>query len=191
MTILGRGDLSPARRRGRGRGRRSLLVVLVLALLGGGAYAGWSRWGPTTGRPTAAGAAHRSCHTPAGSTAPLPPKQVRVRVINGTLRAGLAATVRRELRSRGFDVVGIGNAPRRLSRSQIAYSAPAGDRAAAAAMTLHEQAPSAAVVKQSARGLLTLDIGAHWHGLAPRPAAARAHRADERAAHPSPVCTDL
>jgi LCP family protein required for cell wall assembly len=42
-----------------------------------------------------------------------PPERINVRVLNGTFKAGEASRVAGELEAEGFNVVGIGNAPRR------------------------------------------------------------------------------
>jgi hypothetical protein len=44
---------------------------------------------------------------------------IDVEVLNGTDRGGLAVDVARLLRSRGIDVVAIGNAPERSERTQV------------------------------------------------------------------------
>jgi hypothetical protein len=121
------GDLAPARRRrhggsyGRRRQRRGLrytLVVLLLAAAGGGAYllqrddskvpqrlATTPKSCPTTAVPA---------KTPAQPVALPAPKQVRLMLLNGTPRNGLAKTVADQLAAAGFVVTGQGNAPAAL-----------------------------------------------------------------------------
>ena len=73
-----------------------------------------------------------SPQSPTSSTAPstVPPSQVAVRVLNGSGASGLATRAASDLRSVGFDVTGIGNAPSYgQGPSQIHYAA--GQQAAA------------------------------------------------------------
>ncbi|MFI5956903.1 LytR C-terminal domain-containing protein [Cryptosporangium sp. NPDC051539] len=48
------------------------------------------------------------------------PKQVRVRVYNGTDETGLATTVQKELKKRGFQVIAVGNDPQNEPVTQTA-----------------------------------------------------------------------
>ncbi len=185
MTILGRGDLSPPRRRHRHRAGIAVLVIVLIGGLGAGGYFGWNRWGAHAAKHPAAAPV---CHTPPAGVTPMAVRQVRVRVLNGTLRSGLAAEVQHELRRRGFDVVGIGNTPKRVRASVIDY--PSGGAAGTAeAAALHEQVQGVPMRARAGGGAVVLVIGPHWHGLTSTAEAARAHWADEKAAHPRPVCS--
>jgi hypothetical protein len=187
MSILGRGDLAP-RRRQRRRGRIAAVFLLAVAVLAAAGYVGWRVWGSHGSTPTA-GPRPRTCRTPTAAPAPLPAHAVRLRILNGTLRAGLAADAQHALQRRGFRIMGIGNTPRRVKHTEIDKPSSSGSPAATAAavLALSEQVPGATIGTTSGHDVL-LTIGPHWR-LASPAAADRARRADERAAHPTPVCT--
>lgn len=89
------------------RARLALLLVGLLALLGGG-YAAWravtlSPGAGTGPRGAGARAVDDSARAPAGV-------RVRVEVLNATRTRGLARRATMHLRDLGFDVVGTGNA---------------------------------------------------------------------------------
>ena len=128
MTIPGRGDLSPRRRSSYGRRRRRwprvLAVLVVLAAVGAGGYYGWHRLRTDNGTSTAA-------LQPCPTASPLPSltaPQVAgppIRVLNGNLRAGLAARVARQLHQRfHIEVLRVGNAARFIrGASEVRYPA--------------------------------------------------------------------
>lgn len=127
MTIPGAGDLAPLRRRRYGgsygrRRRRSLRVGVGILLIGIGVGAAYLlRHDDATVKDRVA--TTRSCPTPsaAATLAPVPktalprPQQVRVTLLNGTPRNGLAKTVGDQLAALGFVVTAQGNAPAALS----------------------------------------------------------------------------
>lgn len=133
MRIPG-GDLAPARRRryggsyGRRRRRRNVrLGLAALLVLAGGAAAYALR---EDDRQVPRRLTQQSCPTPAPvATAtvpagqPLPsPRQVRLALLNGTPRNGLAKAIGDQLGARGFVVLTQGNAPSALAGpSQVAY----------------------------------------------------------------------
>lgn len=185
MTIYGRRDLAPPRRR-RHTGRRALVTVLVLVVLAGGGYAGWHFTHTGSSGPANA-ASHRRCVTPAAPPSPVAARQLRVRVMNTTLRTGLAARVRRILRRRGFRVTAIGNTKPKVRGVVIRYPG-ATSTPDAAAVTLREQFPGAAVRPGGRRGSYEVDLGRGFRSPASAHAAASRRAADERRAHPSPSC---
>lgn len=88
------------------------VVVLLVLLVGGGAALIWTgRWDPGASRETPAASAPSSTCTPAPEQPLLAPAEVTVEVLNGTDRRGLAASVAAELRTRGFVVSRVDNAP--------------------------------------------------------------------------------
>ena len=86
-----------------------VIVALVLAVGGGAALVYTDRWDPGSD-PEPAAAPGPACQAPAAPQL-LPPAEVSVAVLNGTGRRGLAATVAAELRTRGFVVPDVANAP--------------------------------------------------------------------------------
>ncbi len=91
------------------------------------------------------------------------PRQVKVRVLNGTDTASLAATTAGDLSHRGFTVLGTGNAP--VSATTVIEYASAAQRSQV--KTLRKQI-AGATVKRVARlrhGTITLILGTGFTGL--------------------------
>lgn len=115
----------------------------------------------------------KPCPTP---TSPLmTPAQVSVRVLNGSDRKGLAATVGDELKARGYKVTGIGNAePGDRSfpdPAQIRY----GEQGTLAAQALQVQVPGVALVNDSREDAsVDLILGGGYTALVPAEEAAKA-----------------
>ena len=137
------GDLAPARRRryggsyGRRRRRRNVRIAFGLLLVVAGAVAAYLVQQHDTKAPQ--GQSLRTCPT----TAPTPaagavthpmalprPQQVKLVVLNGTSRNGLAKTVGDALAALGFTVAGQGNAPAALNGASTVTYGP-GDLPAA------------------------------------------------------------
>lgn len=93
----------------------------------------------------------------------VPAKQISVRVLNGTDRAGLAATVAGQLKSKGFKVVKVGNTPEAgVAKSTLRYGT-----AGAKAMPTLQNAVKTITPKQVKTTSPNLDliIGNDWSGL--------------------------
>ncbi len=181
------GDLAPARRRQFGGSyrrrrrrnqRRALSGVLLLLAVGGGAYllqrddagapARVAQQQPT---PTPTPCASQAVVAPAAA---LPrPQQVRVRLLNGTSRNGLAKSIGDQLAARGFVVVEQANAPAALAgASRVAYAAGA---APAATVASHWVLGSQVVVDPAVpRGTVQITLGSGFRRLASPAEAARA-----------------
>jgi hypothetical protein len=137
------GDLAPARKHRRYGRRRSPVPVVVAVLLVVAVAAGAyllrredSNAGTVTARPSPC--ATISAPTPAAAVpVRLPaPGQVRLRLLNGTGRDGLARAVGNELARRGFLVSAMGNAPAPVAgASRVAYGQ--GGRPAALLVSAH------------------------------------------------------
>jgi acetolactate synthase regulatory subunit len=161
VTILGRGDLAP-RRRHRRIGR-FLAILVVVALLAGGGYAGYRA--VKGGSSTPAASASRRPVCPASPTSLLfaPDHQVRLRVMNASLRTGLAAQVKQELKHRGFHVSQIGNALRvGHDVATIQYSA---DQKRAASTVAAQIAGGPTMKPVAGQRVLELDIGVRFARL--------------------------
>lgn len=184
MTILGSGDLAP-RRRGRRRKTPYVVAVLVLAVAAAGGWFGWRAWhgGKSPhARPLAV------CETPSSSPSPAAAKTVKVAVLNGTARVGLAHTVAGQLTLRGFSVVKVGNGPATTGPPRVIY-APG---ETGLALTLAEQVAGAQLYELSTQtpGTVQLDISSGFRRLATPAEAAAAKARDLAVAAPSPaVCT--
>ncbi|WP_432561528.1 LytR C-terminal domain-containing protein [Kineococcus sp. SYSU DK003] len=139
----------------------AVVVVLVLAV-GGGAYLVWSdRWQP-------GGAATPTAAAPAPTCTPqavelLPPAEVSLTVLNGTDRRGLAASVAGELRSRGFVVTEVGNAPAATGPVTAVVTFPAGQRQQAT--TLGARFPEVQLVEDPAAAAVSVSLGDGYQQL--------------------------
>ncbi|MBK5307461.1 MAG: LytR C-terminal domain-containing protein [Frankiaceae bacterium] len=170
MTIPS-GDLVPMRKHRRYGHRRSrwpvVLTVLVVIAVAAGAYALQQRTDDDGGTAVTPGrCASPSASVPAAPRAPvaapavrLPaPAAVRLRLLNGTPRDGLARVVANELVRRGFTVTATGNAPRSLVGPSRVYYGPGG-RPAALLASAHVLGASVVPVPKAARGALDVVLG--------------------------------
>lgn len=97
------------------------------------------------------------------STKPtVPAAQISVRVLNGTGRPGLAATVANQLKSKGFQVVKVGNTTATVPKTTLRYG-PAGAKAYPTLENMVKTIASTQV--QSSTPRLDLIIGSDWSGL--------------------------
>lgn len=179
MTVLGRGDLSPARHHRRHGRRWWWLLLLLVATLAVGGWFGWRAWrGDNT---STVRTSTTPCVQPVRPPAPATPSAVHVRVLDSTKRAGLAHDVAAQLRRRGFRIAGVGNAPHVVAATVVQHSAS--DRAAALAVTEQLRAANATVVQVR---IVTIIIGRDFHGLASKELVATHRAADLRNASASP-----
>ena len=174
--------------------RRVLAVVVALGVVGGAVYAAWHY----LVRPGAQG--QMACPTPTATTGappftPVAAARIRVNVFNSTQRDGLAASVARELRQRGFRVAAVANDPRRRKVSAAA-EVRHGPRGYAQARTLaaHVEGPVVLAPDRRADASVDLALGTGWRRTRPPAAAAAALRAAAAAAararsSPRPVPT--
>lgn len=164
----------------------TLAVLVLLAVAGGGYYLlSTSRAAPPV----------RPCPTPTVAVRPPPrlpdPASVHVRVLNGTVRRGLARETASLLRVRGFLVNGVGNTPGLVSGPPVVRYG-AGGQSAAELVVL--QLPSASVVfDPSVVGRVDLVLGSAFSRLrtpAEVSTAMRSHtvRSAATSPQPSPTC---
>ena len=172
MQIPG-GDLAPARRRryGGGYGRRRrmrhvrlIAAVLVVAALGVAGVV-WDRNREPDAAPREVVS---SCPSASATTAPvtLPsPSQVRLVLLNGTSRNGLAKAVGQALTARGFVVTEAATAPAALPGPSRVVWGPGGEPAA---LVLAQHVPGAQVVADSraAAGSVQVTLGSDFQRLA-------------------------
>jgi hypothetical protein len=97
-----------------------------------------------------------------------PPTKIKLRIYNGTDQQGLAMTLRKELQSRGFTVVKVGNDPLNepvTGSAQIRY----GPSGTGAAQQVRAQFPGSQIVDDD-RTETTVDvvIGAEYSALTPK-----------------------
>ena len=177
MTIPGRGDLSPRRKRRNWRLRLSVLGGVLV--IGGGGYGVYHLVDGGSSDRTATLA-------PCPVTTPSPPEALsaRIEVRNATLETGLAAKVAHDLRVREFKIGKIGNTPfRGKGVAIIQYSA---DRFQAAQL-LATQFAGATLTSVTGSSVLELDIGPKYRGLVP---IAQAQAAEHQIlATPTPTLT--
>lgn len=182
------GDLAPARRRrsygsyGRRRSRRNRRIGLLVALLlaaGGGGYYALRR--DDTAAPARLAQRPSACPAPVRTAAParpavLPrPQQIRVALLNGTSRDGLAKAVGDQLAANGFVVTAQANAPAaQAGPSQVAFA-----RGAEAAARVAQAWVVGAVSVRDAtvpRGTVRITLGGEFRRLATPAEAAAAVR---------------
>ena len=172
------GSFSKGERAPRYRKRRPLPALIMLTVLGLGAAIVWLRVATdepkatgvfcAPGAPAVAASGETTQPTPAGQhvdqtgldqTAPVPPEQVGIRVLNASTQRGEAAQVTEVLRQLGFDQVGPpGDDPVYPSRdmncrSQIRFGA----QGTAAARTVSMLDPCAELVRDE-RQDATIDL---------------------------------
>jgi hypothetical protein len=170
------------------------LVVVVVALLGGGGYLGWRAFAGDSTSPAAE--APPACTTPSPEPSPRAAGEVTLIVLNATPRVGLAHIVAEALRARGFRLGRVGNTTTPVTGvAAVAY--PPG--MLAAAKTVAEQIPGATLHAaaasvtqsgaQSVAGRIEVDLGPAFRRLATPAQVASARAVDLAAAAPSPpVC---
>ncbi|WP_425086433.1 LCP family protein [Streptomyces liangshanensis] len=88
---------------------------------------------------------------------PLYAHTVRVQVLNGTGTSGRAAAVAETLRTAGFTVAAVGNAPETTARTTVEYPGGLGPQARVLASRLPDAAARQSA--QAAPGLVTLTVG--------------------------------
>lgn len=192
MHILG-GDLAPARRRqygggyGRKRRRRTLRVILAVLLVIAGAGAAYfllNREQPAPARVT-----KKPCPTPsvvAPAVVAVPrPQQVRLALLNGTPRNGLAKAIGNRLVAQGFVVLSQGNAPAPLNGpSQVTFGP--GAEPAATVLSHWVVGSTVAAAPRARAGSVSVTLGSSFTRLSTPAEVAALQRA---AAGPVPSAT--
>jgi LytR cell envelope-related transcriptional attenuator len=159
----------------------AIVFLLVLSLL---AAVVWWRVLHRADEAGAGSGARSSCSQPTGTAAKLPsPSRVRVTVLNGNGKAGMAASVSRQLRARGFRIATYGNDDPVSAVAVIRYAASY----ATSATVLHAYFPGATLVlSSSAPAGVTVTLGTKFKSIATaaqvRTALAKAGTA------PAPTC---
>jgi hypothetical protein len=110
MAFDERGHGNPARRRWK-RIRTSVTLLMLIGVVVGAAWYSWHDVIDQQAAPSIA-STHGPC-TPGPPTAAPPPAKIQINVYNSTDRAGLASSVARKMRGRGFTVVDVDNDPLR------------------------------------------------------------------------------
>ncbi len=171
LNPLGNRDLSPSRRGGGEKGSRLLLVLLVL-LLAGTAFAAWRYLG--LGADEDVATPRTSCPPTQPPPTVVAPAKVKVNVYNATERRGLASAVATQLKKRGFKVGKVSNDPLRRSVTGLAEvrSSTAG---ADAARTVAAQVGQVVLVPDQRKDAsVDLVLGATFKKLVPPKVAAAA-----------------
>lgn len=160
-------DVSVRARRSR---RRSLIVIGVVALAL--FFVFWYAWSYYQADNSA-----RASRPPAATCAPFDPKvatpeNTGVNVYNSSNRAGLAASVSRGLRDRGFAVATVANDPSKRAAPPIA-EIRYGVNGTAHAKLLQTSLPKGTTLVKDKRAVTTVDLalGAKFTALAPAPTA--------------------
>jgi hypothetical protein len=166
MTIPGRGDLAPRRRSSYGRHERRwprvLLTLVVIAALAAGGYFGWQKLSDNDNSTVGSGSPCPSATSPPASTRP---PAVTAKVLNGSLKSGLAKKVAKTLHRR-FDVtvVKVGNAARFTRGVSVVRYPP---RLAARARLLAAYVvPRARLQARAHQKKVELDIGTRFRSVA-------------------------
>ncbi len=120
--------------RARRRKRTAITLLIVIAVLAGAFYYASTYFAKGPNKA----AASPSCTVTLSPTGPVYPSQVTVNVYNATTRSGLAGTVGKTVKGRGFVVGTVANDPLKKSvpgTAEVRYGA-AGERAAKLVQTL-------------------------------------------------------
>jgi hypothetical protein len=144
-----------------------LAVLALLAVAGGGYYlvqrdddAATETVAQATGCPTPAPAAPKPAAAQPAVVLPAP-GTVQLRLLNGTVRNGLARTVGNELARRGFRVAGMGNAPKPLAGATRISFGP-GARTAATLVGVHVIGARLVPVATAPRGSVDVVLGSSF-----------------------------
>jgi hypothetical protein len=161
-----------ARRRRRQAASFALVVLIVLGVGVGafGVYRGWWK-APLASKEPSTTVVAKPCPTPTLTAAPV--ADVTVRVLNATDRQGLAGSVARELRKRGFDVADVGNdAP--SAKVPEAAQVRHGPDGLLAARTVAAQIPGTKLVDDGRAGFIVdLSLGKAYTKMTPAKEAAK------------------
>jgi hypothetical protein len=140
----------------------ALIFLLLLSLLA--AIVWWRVL--HRAQQTGTGRTSSSCAQPSGTAARtvLPaPSKVRVTVLNGNGKSGLAASVSRQLRARGFKIATYGNDDPVAGVGEVRYTAAY----APAATVVHAYFPGAVLVVRSVTPSgVTVSLGAKFKAVA-------------------------
>ncbi|HWA66788.1 MAG TPA: LytR C-terminal domain-containing protein [Mycobacteriales bacterium] len=179
MTILGRGDLSPRRKRRNWR-RRSAVLVAIVVVAGGGYFGYRQVFGDSTSAPKAL----PPCPAPTQST-PVT-EQAKLVVKNATLTTGLAGDVAKQLRRRDFKIASVGNTLfRGKGVATIDYSADLSEWA----QLLAAQFDGATLDEVTGNNVLEVDIGPRFRDLVPLAQADQAEQAILGTPSPTPTAS--
>lgn len=142
-------------------------VVILIGLLGAAINQGVVTW-PLGGSATEA----VPCPV---SDAPAKPAEVSVKVLNGSGKKGLAATVSKELAARGYSIAAVGNAPDAARDFPDTAHIVHGASGVQAAKSVQAQVPGAVLVADDrSEGTVDLLLGTAYTALAAPEAAAEA-----------------
>jgi hypothetical protein len=155
-------------------------VLLLLAVLGAG---GWFGWHVLRSDDTATVRASTGpCRSTEAPPEPAAAGSVRLRVLNGTNRDGLAHELDKQLSQRGFHVIAVGNTAKTVPHTTVISTAADRSRVIELRAQLERSRWSA---KSKRAGVLTLVVGRDFASLS-APATASQHRAAAvQAAHPT------
>jgi hypothetical protein len=156
-----------------------LLILLLVAALAAGGWYVWTTYVDDDSDTLRTGAT--PCQTPTHPPAPAALKSVRLQVLNGTKRVGLAHKVARQFERRGAHVGRVGNTTKKVTATVVTH----GPDSTAAAIAVREQLAAPAKLAP-ADGPVALRIGPDYKGLATPAAAAKARERDVAAANPPP-----
>jgi LCP family protein required for cell wall assembly len=98
-------------------------------------------------------------------TSKIPPRQVRVRVYNGSGINGQAGRVAADLESQGFQVTVGGNAPSTTASTRVLYGSGADQQAQTLAGLIPSKPQPAARGKGATPGVVDLVVGKNWTNL--------------------------
>ena len=147
------------------RHQRTAITMLVLAGLV--FIAGWYGWDSITDPDESSDRASAPTCQPAAPTDAPPPAEIELNVYNATDRNGLASSIAREMRTRGFAILDVANDPSGREITGTAEVRAHLDSQAAASLVMAQVPGAVFIADNRTDGTVDLVVGTAFEALAP------------------------